>query len=575
MFFAILRKKFSHYRADQRGNVLILFAFSIFVLMGLSGGLVDVSLSISARSKVQEAVDTAAAQVAAIIRERLENDENISLSVAMSDASAIVTKEMYSYFGSVNGLILSTLKYKVVPTIETRDGVRYLRTTATASVSTQNHFLVMFGKSTTNVSSEASVLTSLPSYVNITFLLDTSQSMGIAGSPADVKKTLNDQNVQCMFACHDQSEKGQPNFKYWNTPSGMSNNTWLYYQCNSGITTRLDDARTALSSVLGEIGKLTFNKYAVSLMTFGAFRSPSIWSLDAKGNIIEGSLARENCPNSSKYVSYLQYNNKLTAQTATNPNLTMAKFTGLNHFSLSDPAKLRDNIVKYLHIEDMKFVSDLDQNRTAQEKAAGTNLLAGTELDNAVKALADLFSKRSGLDGSSANKAKQYVVILSDGAQYRPGNVSPATQPDVPIDPQTCAALKSRATVIVIYTPIVDLADQSIFPQSAQFNVTRLQPYAWEKDPVTNGPLGVSFIDFLKAYGAKNIVRGATSDMVTGVNVPKDMGLNNRLDYEAKMRDCATSPSYFYSAGTNGAQGVSDAFNAILKAINVPVVLDR
>ncbi len=53
-----LRAIFARFRADQRGNIAVIFAISILPILGLIGAAVDYTRANNARSALQSALDT-------------------------------------------------------------------------------------------------------------------------------------------------------------------------------------------------------------------------------------------------------------------------------------------------------------------------------------------------------------------------------------------------------------------------------------------------------------------------------------------------------------------------------------
>ena len=80
---------------SERGNVIIIFALFLTILLGLGGGVVDLSLSYLARTRMQAAVDSAIAQVNVSMKSKLSNTAS---TMTIEQTAAQVQQEVKPSF---------------------------------------------------------------------------------------------------------------------------------------------------------------------------------------------------------------------------------------------------------------------------------------------------------------------------------------------------------------------------------------------------------------------------------------------------------------------------------------------
>jgi hypothetical protein len=97
---------------------------------------------------------------------------------------------------------------------------------------------------------------SMPLYVDFYLLLDNSPSMGVAATPADVTKMVNNTSDKCAFACHDYNDANN----YYNLAKTL------------GVTTRIDVLRSATQSLMDTAGatETYSNQFRMAIYDFGA-----------------------------------------------------------------------------------------------------------------------------------------------------------------------------------------------------------------------------------------------------------------------------------------------------------------
>lgn len=515
MYYSFIKLHIFKLKSHEQGSVLIIFAFCLTILLAVGGGIVDVSISYLARTRFQNAVDSATAQMGVLIKADLSSNQNMTVDQAVASAKAKVLDQFQSTISHVAGVDPKSLTYNFDVSVSnnTSSSARIITATASVNATIINHFLGVIGQKTTqiNISSQASA--NLPTFINVNFLVDISQSMAIGGNASSIKKMLSNSNMRCMFACHDVSNIHNPSYQFMTINGKPGNNTWNYVKCNSdlGITTRLDNAKAAIKASLNVLSGQQYNKYAATIMTFGAMQIPSVWSLDSNKNIVElGSQkpATEACYDKNQNISYLNYNSGVLIDSTTNKQLEVKdpktnvpiKFQGSDHFNI--PVSNLTQIVDLIDIEEQSNIQTI--NNTANKNLPSN----GTDMDDALYNLARTFQSL-GINnsvnsiGDNANRAKQIVILLTDGAQAWGGLVKNSTlhqgefystspsnpsqlqaDQDVPVDIRACTALKNQVTLAIIYVPPVDITNNDVFPNLATqlpFHVNGLfSPFNYE-----------------------------------------------------------------------------------------------
>jgi hypothetical protein len=126
----------------------------------------------------------------------------------------------------------------------------------TFSASINTMFLGVIGKTALSMSGTSTSTASMPLYIDFYLLLDNSPSMGVAATPADVTKMVNNTSDKCAFACHDYNDANN----YYNLAKTL------------GVTTRIDVLRSATQSLMDTAGatQTYSNQFRMAIYDFGA-----------------------------------------------------------------------------------------------------------------------------------------------------------------------------------------------------------------------------------------------------------------------------------------------------------------
>jgi Flp pilus assembly protein TadG len=235
---------------DRRGNIAVIFAFCCVPLITVVGCAVDYARATQIRSKLQAAADAASvgsvakASPAFVAAGSMTSDGAIPAGV--TDATNIFNANMTNQTGYTLGSITPT----VVKSGST------VTSTVSFSASINTMFLGVIGKTALSMSGTSTSTASMPLYVDFYLLLDNSPSMGVAATPADVTKMVNNTSDKCAFACHDYNDANN----YYNLAKTL------------GVTTRIDVLRSATQSLMDTAGatETYSNQFRMAIYDFGA-----------------------------------------------------------------------------------------------------------------------------------------------------------------------------------------------------------------------------------------------------------------------------------------------------------------
>ena len=187
---------------ERRGNVSLLFGFSLVPMLGLAGLGVDYGIAYSAKTKLDNAADAAA--LAAVATAKAYVAAHATDSNVNNGAIAAGLDRAKRAF-AVNA---GTVSFTTVPTPTinlTRTGQTFASTASYSTTST-TQFGQLFGKSALTLSGAAAASADVPSYLDFYIMVDESGSMGIPTASAD-QTTLAGVNQNCQFACHFADSK--------------------------------------------------------------------------------------------------------------------------------------------------------------------------------------------------------------------------------------------------------------------------------------------------------------------------------------------------------------------------------
>lgn len=286
------------------------------------------------------------------------------------------------------------------------DGSGGVIATGNYSLSVPTFFSGIIGMKNIPLAGSAKTSAKPTVYVNYYILVDTSQSMGIASTAADMTKLYNlvVQNgnqsggeAGCVFGCHVKAPSNN---------GGLQPYTNEYLAHSNNVTLRIDAAVLAIQSIVTQAQSIAnFNKN----IAFGLY--------EIQENPNNNSLVVNVTPNS---------NGVIPQDTATTSTDYSSLQTAVSSIDLGDNQSGG--------IGDSDFVDELSAFNSMLVKAGIT----------------------ANGSGASATSPINYVFIITDGAVDTKGSC-PSGHCTSAFDPANCTALKSKATVGTIYTTYNDI----------------------------------------------------------------------------------------------------------------------
>jgi len=235
---------------DRRGNIAVIFALALLPVLSAVGCAIDYSRANQLRSKLLAAAD--AASVGSIAK---RSPAFIAAGTMTSDGAiqAGVTDAQNIFDANMTGVTGYTLNSRT-PTV-TKSGSTVTSTLAfSASIPTM--FMGVIGRSAINLTGTSTSTANMPQYIDFYLLLDNSPSMGVAATPDDVTKMVNNTSDQCAFACHDYNNSNN----YYNLAKTL------------GVTTRIDVLRSATQQLMDTAAatETYSNQFRMAIYDFGA-----------------------------------------------------------------------------------------------------------------------------------------------------------------------------------------------------------------------------------------------------------------------------------------------------------------
>ncbi len=210
---------------DRRGNMLMIFAFSVVPIAFATGMGIDYTGAMRLQTRLNAVTDAAALAgvTSPMMKQKVDkacmaarstfqsqavNIRGLSIDMAQAtDLTITITDNLPD--GSV---VTTTCPVTGDPAVSA--ALPLSRTaTVTYKARSANNFAAILGRASLGIGGTATSKTTLAPYIDIYMALDTSQSMGLAATDADAKSlftaTLKVNGVGCQFGCHEPSP-GQP-----------------------------------------------------------------------------------------------------------------------------------------------------------------------------------------------------------------------------------------------------------------------------------------------------------------------------------------------------------------------------
>ena len=231
------RALFKKFADDRRGNVATIFAFSALPLIFSVGMAIDYGTAARLQSKMNAAAD--AAVLAGITPSMLNQTDAVAKAAATNMFNAQVTGLPRLVYDPAANLQVNVSHPANSPTTRVIQ-VSY-------SGQSQNAFAGILNWQTLPFSGGSTGSATSPPNIDFYLLLDSSPSMAIAGTPADIQTMVNNTSSQggCAFACHE----AHPSADNLGNPNGEDNYALAR---NLGVTLRTDLLDSAITDLTNQ-----------------------------------------------------------------------------------------------------------------------------------------------------------------------------------------------------------------------------------------------------------------------------------------------------------------------------------
>jgi Flp pilus assembly protein TadG len=227
MIVGALRRFFG----DRKGNVAIIFAFSLMPIALLTGMGIDYTAAAQKKAMLDAAADAAA--LAGVTP---------TLMALPSSASVTAAQNMFnSQVASIRSLNYAAANL----TVNATDNGLKRTVTVTYTASSPNSFAGVLGQNTWALSGNSQASASVAPNIDFYLLLDNSPSMAIAATTAGINTMVANTSTQggCAFACHESNPKADN----LGNPGNEDNYTLAK---NLGVVTRIQNLNSATQSLM-------------------------------------------------------------------------------------------------------------------------------------------------------------------------------------------------------------------------------------------------------------------------------------------------------------------------------------
>jgi Flp pilus assembly protein TadG len=237
---------------DRKGNVAIIFAFSLMPIVMLTGMGIDYTVATQRKAMLDAAADAAALSA-------------VTPALMAKASSASITAAQNMFNSQV--AIIPGLNY--VPTnlaVTAADNGLKRTVTVTWSAASQNTFAGVLGQSAWALNGSSQSTASVAPNMDFYLLLDNSPSMAIAATTAGINKMVANTSKQggCAFACHEAN----PAADNLGNPGNIDNYALAK---NLGVVTRIQNLNAATQSLMDTATSTmqNFNStYRMAIYTF-------------------------------------------------------------------------------------------------------------------------------------------------------------------------------------------------------------------------------------------------------------------------------------------------------------------
>jgi Flp pilus assembly protein TadG len=305
MIVGALRRFFG----DRKGNVAIIFAFSLMPIALLTGMGIDYTAAAQKKTMLDAAADAAA--LAGVTP---------TLMAQPSSASVTAAQNMFnSQVANITALNYAAANLSVNAT----DNGLKRTVTVTYSASSPNSFAGVLGQKTWALSGTSQASASVAPNIDFYLLLDNSPSMAIAATTAGINTMVANTSAQggCAFACHESNPKADN----LGNPGNEDNYTLAK---NLGVVTRIQNLNSATQSLMDNATTTEQNYKSTYRMAIYTFNTGGINTITA----LTSSLSTAKSLAANIDVLQVYQNNWLTSNNSNNDEDTdfEAAMSGIN-----------------------------------------------------------------------------------------------------------------------------------------------------------------------------------------------------------------------------------------------------
>ncbi len=249
--------------ANRRGNVALIFALLTPLLVLAAGGTIDVVHASMRQAQLQAAVD--AAGVGAVARTspgykyalNMPVDGLVPDTITLTGAQGLFAANWRGWNDTTVSAVFGNACGG--STLVCKQGTA-VKSNVQATGVFKTSFLSLIGHPTISLNAISQTVDNTPTYINYYVIVDISQSMGIASTPADMANLYNrvaasgngsGYETGCVFGCHVAAPSTIHSGNQYFT------NEQLAHDISPKITLRIDSAVTALQGIISQASAST------------------------------------------------------------------------------------------------------------------------------------------------------------------------------------------------------------------------------------------------------------------------------------------------------------------------------
>jgi Flp pilus assembly protein TadG len=430
--FERMRRLIAGFRSNTRANVMLMFAATLPVLITAIGGVVDYSMAMSVRTKLQSATDAATLAAVSVNSPIVATARNMTGDGAVANGSTYLTNLFQADAPAGYSTLAPTTATVTKTGNQITANLSYTGQVPTSFLKVVTRFFP--GLANLSITATSKSTYNLPLYMDFYLMLDNTPSMGLPATQSDIDTLVNGTTGYastggkgCAFACHDiGTNQSNPN------NSAFDN---FYATAKSlNVTKRIDVMASATAQLMttAQNTQTVPNQFRVAIYTFGTWGStgPSDMAKQAANNYAPNLVYPTSLPPSS--------------------NLSAAGTAA---------AQI-----------DLMTVNVNNENNDR-----------GTNFDLMLPAISNVIPNPG--TGQSATSRQAWVFFVSDGMadEVDPGNcsgnlISGQQRCIEPINAALCTAIKNRGIQIaVLYTTYLTLPSSGIGSDS--WSTSNVMPY--------------------------------------------------------------------------------------------------